>query len=91
MPGLIALRGVRNAHKNVAHLQQRQHVIHRNRSRVVELLLGLLLENKQHIMPNNVENQHKHTYSLFINCLCNIAFPMARFACIVTSQVFVKS
>ena len=42
----IALRGVR-AHKNVAHLQRRENVIHvyKDRSRVVELLLQL--KNKQ--------------------------------------------
>ena len=75
---LIALRGDR-AHKNVAHYQ--------DRSRVVELLLHL--ENKE-IMPNHVDIQHKHMYSEYIGSLCNIAFPMTRFTCIVTSQVFVK-
>ena len=29
-------------------------------------------------------------YSLYIGSLCNVAFPMARFTCIVTSQVFVE-
>ena len=41
-------------------------------------------------MQNNVETQHKHMYSLDIGSLCNIALAMARFTCIVTSQVFVK-
>ena len=55
--------------------------------RVVELLLQL--ENKQQIMQNNVETQHKHMISIFIDSLCNIAFPIVCFTCIVTSQVFV--
>ena len=37
-----------------------------------------------------METKHKHTYSLYIGNLCNIAFSMARFTCILTSQVFVK-
>ena len=41
-------------------------------------------------MTNNVETQRKHLYSLYTGSLCNIAFPMARFTCIVTLQVFVK-
>ena len=41
-------------------------------------------------MQNDVETQHKHTYSLYIGSLCNEAFPMARFTRIVTSQVFVE-
>ena len=41
-------------------------------------------------MQNNVETQHKHMYSLYIGSLCNVAFPMARFTCILTSQVFVE-
>ena len=40
-------------------------------------------------MQNNVETQHKHMYSLYIGSWCNVAFPMARFTCIVT-QVFVE-
>ena len=52
---------------------------YRDQSRVVELLLQL--ENKQHIMQNNVETQHKHMYSLYNGSLCNVAFPMARFFC----------
>ena len=85
----IALRGVR-AHENVEHSQLGGNVIYiyRNRSRAVELLLQL--ENKQQIMQNNVETQHKHMYSFYIGSLCNVAFPMARFTCIVTSQVFVE-
>ena len=55
---------------------------------VLELLLQL--EIKQQIMQNNVETQHKHMYSLYIGSLCNVTFPMARFTCIVTSQVFVE-
>ena len=35
-------------------------------------------------MQNNVETQHKHMYSLYIDSLCNIAFPMACITCIVT-------
>ena len=57
---LIALRGVR-AHRNVAHLQHGYDVIYIDRSRVVELLLQL--ENKQQIITNNLETQHKHMYS----------------------------
>ena len=37
------------------------------------------VENKQQIMLNNVETQHKHMYSLYIQfgtcSLCNIVFP----------------
>ena len=87
MLGFIALRGVR-AHENMEHSQLRGNVIYRNRSRAVELLLQL--ENKQQIMQNNVETQHKHMYSFYIGSLCNVAFPMAHFTCIVTSQVFVE-
>ena len=88
MLGFIALQGVQ-AHENVEHsLRRRENVIDRDRSRVVKLLLQL--ENKQQIMQNNVETQHKHMYSLYIGSLCNVAFPMARFTCIVTSQVFME-
>ena len=59
--------------------------MYRDRSHVVELLLQL--ENKQQIMQNNVETPHKHI--LYIGSLCNVALQMARFTCIVTSQVFV--
>ena len=57
----------------------------------IEVELLLQLENKQQIMQNNVETQHKHMYSLYIGSLCNVAYPMARFTCIVTSQVLWKS
>ena len=70
------------------HSQRRENFIYRDRSRVVELLLQL--EKKQQNMRNNVETQHKHMYSLYIGSLCNVAFPMARFTCIVTSQVLVE-
>ena len=50
----------------------------------------LQLENKQKIMQNNVEIQHKHMYSLYIGSLCNAVFPIAPFTCIVTSRVFVE-
>ena len=43
------------------------------------------------IMQNNVETQHKHMYSLYIGSLCNEAFPVTRFTCIVTSQCSWKS
>ena len=56
--------------------------MYRDRNRVVELLLKF--ENKPRIMQNNLETQHKHMYSLYIGSLCNIAFPTARFTCIVT-------
>ena len=79
----IALREVR-AHENVEHSQRRENVIYRDRSRIVQL------ENKQQIIQNNVETQHNRMYSLYIGSLCNVAFPMARFTCIVTSQVFVE-
>ena len=49
----------------------------------------LQLENKQQIMQNNVETQHKHMYLLYIGSLCNtgtcIALPVARITCIVAS------
>ena len=41
-------------------------------------------------MQNNVETQHKYMNSLYIGSLCNVDLYMARFTCIVTSQVFVK-
>ena len=42
-------------------------------------------------MQNNVDTQHKQMYSfLFIGSLCNVTLPIARFTCIVTSQVFVE-
>lgn len=42
-------------------------------------------------MQNNVETQHKYIYLLctYIGSSC-IVFPMARFTCIVTLQVFLK-
>ena len=85
----IALRGVR-AHENVEHSQRRENVIYRDRSRIVELLLQL--ENKQQIVQNNVVTQHNRMYSLYmyIGSLCNVAFPMASFTCIVTSRVYVE-
>ena len=75
MLGFIALQGAR-ALENVEHSQRRGNVIYRDRNRIVELLLQL--ENKQQIMQNNVETQHKHMNSLYIGSLCNVAFPMAR-------------
>ena len=60
----------------------------RDRSHIVELLLQL--ENKQQLMKSNVETKHNRMYSLYIGSLCNVAFPMARFTCIVTSQVFLE-
>ena len=83
----IALRGVR-AHENVKHSKRRENVIYRDRSRIVELLLQL--ENKQKLMQNNVETQHNRMHLLYTGSLCYVAFPMARFTCIVTSQVFVE-
>ena len=83
----IALRGVR-AHENVEHSQSRENVIYRDLSRIIELLLQL--ENKQQIIQNNVETQHNRMYSLYIGSLCNVAFPLARFTCNVTSQVSVE-
>ena len=83
----IALRGVL-ARENVEHSQCRENVIYRDRSCIVELLLQL--ENEQQIMQNNVGTQHNRMYSLYIGSLCNVAFPMAHFTCIVTSQVFVE-
>ena len=76
------------AHENVGYSKCRENVIYRDRSLVVQLLLQL--ENKQQIIQNNVETQHKHMYSLCIGSLCNVAFPIARFTCIVTSLVFVE-
>ena len=66
--------------ENVEHSQRREDVIYRDRSRIVELLLQL--ENKQLIKKNNV--QTKNTIACIR--LYNVAFPMARFTCIVTSQ-----
>ena len=83
----IALRGVR-VHENVKHSKRREIVIYRDRSRIVELFLQL--ENKQQIMQNNVETPHNRMHSLYTGSLCNVTFPMARFTCIVTSQVFVE-
>ena len=83
----ITLRGVR-AHENVEHSQRRENVVYRDRRRIVDLLLQL--ENKQQIMPNNKEAQHSRRYPLYIGSLCNVAFPLARFTCIVTSQVSVE-
>ena len=80
----IAFRGIR-AHENMNHSQRRENVIYRDRIRVIELLLQL--KNKQQIMQNKVETQHKHISSLYIGSVCNVAFPMKRFTCIVTSQV----
>ena len=60
MQRFIAMRGVR-AHENVDYSQRRENVIYWDRSRVEEVLLQL--ENKQQIMLNNVETQHKHMYS----------------------------
>ena len=74
----IALRDIR-AHEKVKHSQRRENVIYRDRSRIVQL------EIKQQIIQNNVETQHNRMYSLYIG-----SFPMARFTCIVTSQVFVE-
>ena len=82
---IIALRRVR-AHKNVA--QRRQNVNSADRNRVEELLLHL--ENNQ-IMPNNVETAQTHVFVIYLPSLCNIPFPMTRFTCIATSQVFVKT
>ena len=85
----IALRGVR-AHENVKHSKRRENVIYRNRNHILLVELLLQLENNQQIMQHNVETQHKHMYSLYIGSLYNVAFPMARFTCMVTSQVFVE-
>ena len=41
-------------------------------------------------MQNNVETQHNRTYSWYIGSLCNVAFQMASFTWIMTSQVFVE-
>ena len=84
----IALRGVR-AHENAKHSKRRENVINRDRSRKVELLLQLEKQTTNHA-KNYVEIQHNRTYSLYFGSLYNVAFPMARFTCIVTSQVFVE-
>ena len=85
-PCYASLRGVR-AHENGTFTKE-GNVIYRNRSHIVELLLQL--ENKQQIMQNNVETRHNCMYLLHIGSLCNVAFPMAHFTCIVTSQMFVE-
>ena len=61
------------------------HIYNTNIIYSVEFLLQL--ENKQQIMQNNMETQQKHMYLLYIGNLCNIALSVARFTCIVTSQV----
>ena len=43
--------------------KRRENVIYRDQSLIVQLLLQL--ENKQQIMQNNVDTQHKHMYSLY--------------------------
>ena len=49
---------------------------------------SLQLENKQQIMQNNVETQHKH---ILVVCVqCNKAFSMERFTCIMTSQLGIR-
>ena len=78
--GLMRTWNIHNARKTL--------IIYRDRSRIVKVLLQL--ENKQQIMQNNIETWHNRIYSLYIGALCNVAFPMARFTCIVTSQVFVE-
>ena len=74
--------------ETVEYSQRRENIIYRDWNCVVQLLLQL--ENKQQIMQNNVEAQHKHMYSFYIGSLCNVAFLMACFTCIVTSQVFME-
>ena len=59
--------------------------MYKNHSRVEELLLKL--EIKQQIMQKNQGTQHKQMNSLYIGSLCNIAFPMAHFTCIVNSVI----
>ena len=81
-----ALRG-EWARENVEHSQRRENVKYRDRSRVVKLFITTI-ENKQQIIQNNVKTQHKNMYSFYIGSFCNVAFPMARFTFIVTSQVF---
>ena len=64
--------------------------IYCDQSHKVEHLLQL--EIKQQIIPNKVETQHKHMFSLYIGSLCyiHVAFPMAHLTCIMSSQVFMK-
>ena len=59
--------------------------MYKNHSRVEELLLKL--DIKQQIMQNNQGTQYKQMNSLYIGSLCNIAFPLAHFTCIVTSVI----
>ena len=83
----IALRVY--GHIRTCHIYNKDKTLfYRDQRRVGKLLLQL--DNKQLIMQNNVETQHEYIYSLYIGSLCNIAFPMTHFTCIVTSQVFVK-
>ena len=69
-------------------------MVYRKRSRVVSFLLQL--ENKQQIMPNNVDTQKKHMYTcirdIVVHVVCHIVFPscMSCFTCIVTLQLIVK-
>ena len=82
----IASRGVR-AHENVEHSQRRENVIYRDRRRIVELLLQWKTNNKSIKIMYRLNTIACIRY---IGSLCNVAFPLARFTCIVTSQVSVE-
>ena len=51
---------------SVAHVKRRRN-LYRNQSRVVEFFLHV--ENKQQIMPNNVEAQHKRVCDILVVCI----------------------
>ena len=57
-----------------------ENVLYRDRSPVVQLLLQL--ENKQQIMLNYVETQHKHMYSLYIILITLYVNPLFINTCI---------
>ena len=48
-------------HLRTWHMNNAGKMVYRKRSRVVSILLQL--ENKQQIMPNNVDTQKKHMYT----------------------------
>ena len=75
-------------HTRTWNIQNAGKTLYINVKRIVELLLQL--ENKQQIIQNNVETRHNRLHSLYTGSFCYVAFPVACFTCIVTSQVFVE-
>ena len=83
----IALRGVR------AHMRTwNSHKTGKTLYIGIEAVLSFITCGKQTNHAKQFgDSTQGHMYSLYIGSLCNIAFPMARFTCIVNSQVLVKS